>query len=178
MSGLFNSLGGNDYGAVLNVICWVKPSSAAIWGKKKTFEKPLIPVDDLKKPKTKQTDKQKTKQNLDYRLVNMQPSPLMNVLKRPLLAQLDLQICTFQNPQPCAWYHGVGNEDEIIFHVPHFNLDKAGNTNHHTVPSKKLQKMQVTMQVHDRLPQTQTSVCETEGLYVSAGGQKHRRRPY
>lgn len=29
MSGLFNSLGGNDYGAVLNVICWVKPSSAA-----------------------------------------------------------------------------------------------------------------------------------------------------
>lgn len=29
MSGLFNSLGGNDDGAVLNVICWVKPSSAA-----------------------------------------------------------------------------------------------------------------------------------------------------
>lgn len=29
MSRLFNSLGGDDYGAVLNVICWVKPSSAA-----------------------------------------------------------------------------------------------------------------------------------------------------
>lgn len=29
MSRLFNSLGGNDYGAVLNVICWVKPSSVA-----------------------------------------------------------------------------------------------------------------------------------------------------
>lgn len=28
MSGLFNSLGGDDYGTVLNVICWVKPSSA------------------------------------------------------------------------------------------------------------------------------------------------------
>lgn len=45
MSGLFNSLGGNDYGAVLNVICWVEPSSAAsfwiyiltVWQRLQTF---------------------------------------------------------------------------------------------------------------------------------------------
>ena len=51
MSGLFNSLGGNDYGTVLNVICWVKPPSAATWkkGKRKPHLQYMPPFLYLKK---------------------------------------------------------------------------------------------------------------------------------
>ena len=65
----------------------------------------------------------------DYRPVAL-TSHIMKVLERLLLAHLNKQVSTFQDPLQFAYRNGLGVEDAIIYllHRAHSHLDQSGST--------------------------------------------------